>query len=162
MRDIATTTLSGNLTRDVDLRQLPSGADAARLRIASTASRRNGEQWVEKTNYFTIEVFGAQARNCAQHLAKGSRVLVDAEPDWREWTDQHGNKREAITFKARQILFEGARPQPAATTGGATQAPAAASPAPPPAAAQAPPATAAVPPTAADASATATAEELPF
>ena len=108
MRDIATTTLSGNLTRDVELRQLPSGADVARLRIATTTRRRNGEEWVDKTNYFTIEVFGAQARACAQYLSKGSRVFIDAEPDWREWTDQN-NKREAVTFKARHVLFEGSR-----------------------------------------------------
>ena len=57
MRDIATATLSGNLTRDVELKQLPSGAEVARLRVASTARRRNGEEWVDKTNYFTIEVF---------------------------------------------------------------------------------------------------------
>jgi single-stranded DNA-binding protein len=36
--------------------------------------------------------------------------LVDAELDWREWTEQQGNKREAVTFKARQVLFEGGRP----------------------------------------------------
>jgi len=109
MRDIATTTLSGNLTRDIELRQLPSGADVARLRIATTARRRNGEEWVDKTNYLTVEVFGAQARACAQSLGKGSRVFVDAEPDWREWTDQQGNRREAVTFKARHVLFESSR-----------------------------------------------------
>ena len=107
MRDIATATLSGNLTRDVELKQLPSGAEVARLRVASSARRRNGEEWVEKTNYFTVEVYGAQARACAQYLARGSRVLVDAEPDWREWTDQQQHKREAVTFRARQVLFEG-------------------------------------------------------
>ena len=112
MRDIATATLSGNLTRDVELRQLPSGADAARLRVATTTRRRAGEEWVDKTNYFTVEVYGAQARACAQYLRKGSRVFVDAELDWREWTDQQDNKREAVTFKARQVLFEGTRTQP--------------------------------------------------
>ena len=121
MRDIATTTLSGNLTRDVELRQLPSGADVARLRVATTTRRRNGEEWVDKTNYFTVEVFGAQARACAQYLAKGSRVLVDAEPDWREWTDQQNNKREAVTFKARQVLFEGARRDPTPDGNGASE-----------------------------------------
>ena len=117
MRDIATATLSGNLTRDVELKQLPSGADVARLRVASTARRRNGEEWVDKTNYFTVEVYGAQARACSQYLGKGSRVLVDAELDWREWTDQQQVKREAVTFKARQVLFEGARPRDAAGAG---------------------------------------------
>src|SRR5947207_4455191 len=110
MRDIATATLSGNLTRDVELRQLPSGADAARLRVATTTRWRAGEEWVDKTNYFTVEVYGAQARNCAQYLRKGSRVFVDAELDWREWTDPDDRKREAVTFKARQVLFEGGRP----------------------------------------------------
>ncbi|MGB0094165.1 MAG: single-stranded DNA-binding protein, partial [Solirubrobacteraceae bacterium] len=107
MRDIATATLSGNLTRDVELKSLPSGTDVARLRVATSTRRRSGEEeWVEKTNYFTVEVYGAQARNCAQYLRKGSRVFVDAEPDWREWTDQQEHKREAVTFRARQVLFE--------------------------------------------------------
>jgi single-strand DNA-binding protein len=115
MRDIATATLSGNLTRDVELRELPSGADVARLRVATTTRRRSGEEWVDKTNYFTVEVYGAQARNCAQYLHKGSRVFVDAELDWREWTDQQDHKREAVTFRSRQVLFEGGRPTFAAT-----------------------------------------------
>jgi single-strand DNA-binding protein len=82
MRDIATATLSGNLTRDVELRALPSGVDVGRLRVATTTRRRHGEEWVDKTNYFTVEVFGAQARSCARYLRKGSRVVVDAELDW--------------------------------------------------------------------------------
>ena len=113
MRDIATATLSGNLTRDVELKALPSGTDVARLRVATTTRRRTGEEWVEKTNYFTVEVYGAQARSCEQYLRKGSRVLVDAELDWREWTDQQDHKREAVTFRARQVVFEGGRTAPA-------------------------------------------------
>jgi single-strand DNA-binding protein len=114
MRDIATATLSGNLTREVELKALPSGTDVARLRVATTTRRRTGEEWVEKTNYFTVEVYGAQARSCAHYLRKGSRVFVEAEPDWREWTDQQEKKREAVTFRARQVVFEGGRPAPVA------------------------------------------------
>jgi single-strand DNA-binding protein len=161
MRDIATTTLSGNLTRDVELRQLPSGADIARLRIATTTRRRSGEEWVDKTNYFTVEVFGAQARACAQYLAKGSRVLVDAEPDWREWTDQQNNKREAVTFKARQVLFEGARRDPTPDGNGASEP----TPTPAPglvAATQPPVAAPPVAQTAGSTAAQATADDLPF
>jgi single-strand DNA-binding protein len=110
MRDIATATLSGNLTCDVELRDLPSGTEVARLRVATTTRRRNGEDWVDKTNYFTVEVYGARARACAEYLGKGSRVVVDAELDWREWTDQQDKRREAVTLRARQVLFEGTRP----------------------------------------------------
>ncbi len=118
MRDIATAQLSGNLTRDVDLRALPSGADVARLRVAFTTRRRHGEEWIEKTSYVTVDVFGAQARACAQHLVKGSRVFLDAELDWHEWSTQDGQHREALTLKARHVLFEGSRPQNSATANG--------------------------------------------
>jgi single-stranded DNA-binding protein len=37
-------------------------------------------------------------------------VFVDAELDWREWTDQQEHRREAVSFRARQVLFEGGRP----------------------------------------------------
>ena len=109
MRDIATAQLSGNLTHDPELRALPSGADVASLRVAYTTRRRQGEQWVDHTNYVTVDVYGAQARACAEHLAKGSRVFVTGELDWREWTDQHGQRRETHTLRARQVTFEGAR-----------------------------------------------------
>jgi single-stranded DNA-binding protein len=64
---------------------------------------------VEKTNYFTVEAYGAQACSCAHYLGRGSRVVVEAELDWREWTDQQQHKREAVTFRARQVLFEDRR-----------------------------------------------------
>jgi single-strand DNA-binding protein len=109
MQDIATTQISGNLTQDVDLRSLPSGAQVARLRVASTGRRRNGDEWVDKTSYFTVDVFGGQANACAQYLAKGSRVFVEGELDHQQWTDQNGNRREAVVIRARKVLFEGSR-----------------------------------------------------
>jgi single-strand DNA-binding protein len=121
MRDIATATPVGKPDPRRRVRALPSGAEAARLRVATTTRRRSGEEWVDKTNYFTVEVYGAQARSCKQYLHKGSRVFVDAELDWREWTDPDDKKRKAVTFKARQVLFEGGRPTSAATQGSAQQ-----------------------------------------
>ncbi len=82
---------------------------------------------MDKTNYFTVEVYGAQARACAQYLSRGSRVVVEAELDWREWADQQGAKREAVTFRARQVLFEGS---PRAAAGDGEAAPGNGSPAP--------------------------------
>jgi single stranded DNA-binding protein len=155
MRDIATAQLSGNLTRDVELRALPSGAAVARLRVASTTRRRQDEDWVDKTNYISIDVFGAQAEACSQHLSKGSRVFVEGELDWREWDDQHGNHREAVTVRARNVLFATTH-----TNGSATpQAPDR------PPATQASPVTAgptAQQPPAPAASSTVTAKDLPF
>jgi hypothetical protein len=44
-------------------------------------------------------------------------VFVDAELDWHDWTDQQDNKREAVTLKARKVLFEDRRPQPDSANG---------------------------------------------
>jgi single-strand DNA-binding protein len=121
MVDIAAATLSGNLTRDPELRTLPSGTEVARLRVATTTRRRAGEEWIEKTNYFTVEAYGAQAESCAKYLRKGSRVFVDAELEWREWTDPHDNKREAVTLRARKVLFEGGRSAPASAADEASE-----------------------------------------
>jgi single-strand DNA-binding protein len=115
MPDIANATITGNLTGDIELRALTSGADVARLRVASNTRRRSGEEWVDKTNYYTVEVFGGQARNCAQYLHKGSRVAVEGELDWREWTDKDsGKRREAVTIKARNVVFLDTRLKPGA------------------------------------------------
>jgi single-stranded DNA-binding protein len=88
-----------------------NGNCTTKLRVQIAAGLRStGEVWVDKSNYFTVEVYGARARVCAEHPAKGSRVVVEAELDWREWTDQENSRHEAVVFRARQILFEGARP----------------------------------------------------
>jgi single-strand DNA-binding protein len=83
---------------------------------ASGTRRRDGEEWVERTNYFTVEVYGPQATLCAERLGKGSRVVVDGELDWREWTNQEQNRREAVVLRARQILFERTGSSPPAET----------------------------------------------
>jgi single-stranded DNA-binding protein len=56
-----------------------------------------------------VEVYGAQARLCAQYLGKGARVIFDAELVWREWTDHENRRRAAVILRARRVLFEGVR-----------------------------------------------------
>lgn len=56
--------------------------------MASGTCRRRGEEWVERSDYFTDEVYGRQANLCAERLGKGSRGVVDGEPDWRDWSDE--------------------------------------------------------------------------
>ena len=165
MPDIANATITGNLTGDIELRALPSGADVARLRVARNTRQRSCEEWIDKTNYYTVEVFGGQARNCAQYLHKGSRVAIEGELDWREWTDnESGKRREAVTIKARNVVFLDTRPRtgtdqdPQPTPAPVAAPTSAASPPPVPvAAAAAPPAVAAK-----TGASTVTADDLPF
>jgi single-strand DNA-binding protein len=102
--------ITGNLTRDPELRSTGSGTSVCSLRIASNSRTKDGSgNWVDKPNYFDVTVWGAQGENCAQYLAKGRPVAVDGRLNWREWQDQQGNKRQSIDIIADSVQFLGSR-----------------------------------------------------
>jgi single-strand DNA-binding protein len=104
-------TITGNLTRDPELRQLPSGGAVCSLRVACNGRRKNQEtqQWEEVPNYFDVTVWGAQGENCKKFLSRGRGVAVDGRLQWREWTDQQGNKRQSVDIVAETVQFLGGR-----------------------------------------------------
>src|SRR4051794_1105653 len=102
--------LTGNLTRDPELRSTPSGTSVCSLRIACNTRRKDASgEWVDKPNYFDVTVWGAQGENCATYLSKGRPVAVDGRLEWREWEDQQGNKRQAVDIIADSVQFLGSR-----------------------------------------------------
>ena len=112
--------LTGNLTRDPELRSTPSGTSVCSLRIASNTRRKdNTGQWVDKANYFDVTVWGAQGENCAQYLAKGRPVAIDGRLEWREWQDKEsGAKRSAVEIVADSVQFLGGRDDTGGNGGG--------------------------------------------
>jgi single-strand DNA-binding protein len=102
--------LTGNLTRDPELRNTTGGTAVCSLRLACNTRRRDSSgEWVDKPNFFDITVWGAQGENCAQYLAKGRPVAVDGRLNWREWQDQGGNKRQSVDIIADSVQFLGSR-----------------------------------------------------
>jgi single-strand DNA-binding protein len=101
--------ITGNLTRDPELRTLQSGTDVCKLRVAVNSRRKEGDQWVDKPNYFDVTVWGAQGANCATYLSKGRPVAVDGRLDWREWQDKEGNNRQSVEIIADTVQFLGSR-----------------------------------------------------
>jgi single-strand DNA-binding protein len=101
--------ITGNLTRDPELRSLQSGNSVCSLRIASNSRRKDGAsgEWVDKPNYFSVTVWGAQGENCARFLSKGRPVCIDGRLDWREWQAQDGSKRESVEIVAESVQFLG-------------------------------------------------------
>ena len=102
--------LVGNLTKDPELRHTGGGTAVCSLRIAVNGSKRDESgQWVDKPNYFTVNVFGNQAESCAQYLSKGRPVAIDGRLDWREWQAQDGTKRQSVEIVADSVQFLGSR-----------------------------------------------------
>jgi single-strand DNA-binding protein len=110
--------LTGNLTRDPELRSTASGTSVCSLRIATNTRRKdqNGD-WVDKANYFSVTVWGAQGENCARFLSKGRPVAIDGRLEWREWETQDGHKREAVDIIADSVQFLGGRDDAGGTPG---------------------------------------------
>ena len=102
--------VTGNLTRDPELRSTGAGTSVCSLRIAVNSSRKdqNGN-WVEKPNYFDVTVWGAQGENCANYLSKGRPVAIDGRLDWREWEAKDGGKRQSVEIIAQSVQFLGSR-----------------------------------------------------
>jgi single-strand DNA-binding protein len=103
--------LTGNLTRDPELRSTGSGTAVCSLRVACNTRRRNGAtgDWEDKPNYFDVTVWGAQGENCSRFLSKGRPVAIDGRLEWREWEDQNGNKRQSVDIIADSVQFLGSR-----------------------------------------------------
>jgi single-strand DNA-binding protein len=112
--------LTGNLTRDPELRSLPSGMSVCSLRLACNTRRKNNStgEWEDKPNFFDVTVWGAQGENCARFLAKGRPVALDGRLEWREWQDKEGNNRQSIEIIADAVQFLGGREDGAGGGGG--------------------------------------------
>lgn len=102
--------ITGNLTRDPELRHTGGGTAVCGLRVAVNARRKNGQtgEWHDKPNYFDIVVWGAQGENAAEYLAKGRPVAIEGRLDWREWDAKDGSgKRQAVQIIADTVQFLG-------------------------------------------------------
>jgi single-strand DNA-binding protein len=103
--------MTGNLTRDPELRSTNSGMSVCSMRIAVNGRRKNQStgEWEDKPNFFDVTVWGAQAENCARFLSKGRPMAFQGRAEWREWQTQDGGKRQAVEFIADQVQFLGGR-----------------------------------------------------
>jgi single-strand DNA-binding protein len=103
--------ITGNLTRDPELRHTGGGTAVCDLRVAVNTSRKDQSgNWVDKANYFDVTVWGAQGENCANYLGKGRPVAVEGRLDWSEWEAKDGSgKRQAVRIVANKVQFLGSR-----------------------------------------------------
>src|SRR3989339_1832586 len=98
--------LYGNLTRDPEIRALPSGIQVASFGIATNRvyKDKNGAKQ-ESTDFHNIVVFGRQAETAAQYLKKGSGVFVEGRIQTRSWDAPDGAKKYRTEIVADKIQF---------------------------------------------------------
>jgi single-strand DNA-binding protein len=115
--DINTVTVSGNLTREPELRELPSGNAVCNLRIAHNERFKGSDgEWADRPQYFDVTVWSGLGEYLAKNLAKGEKVVVSGRLKWREF-EVDGNKRQAVDITADSVV-----PVPRSTNGAPAEA----------------------------------------
>lgn len=104
-RSLNQVTLMGNLTRDPELRQTPTGQNVTSFSLALNRSYKDASgDWQEATDYVDIVCWGPLAERVAQYLSRGRRCLVQGRLQSRNW-EQDGQKRSKVEVLANDVTF---------------------------------------------------------
>ncbi len=98
--------LAGNLTKDPDVRYLPSGTPVTSFRLAVNRRFKGKSGDVDETCFIDVKVYGKQAESCGEFLSKGRNVLVEGYLRLEQW-DSEGGKRSKHVVVADRVQFLG-------------------------------------------------------
>jgi len=98
--------LAGNLTKDPDVRYLPSGTPVTSFRLAVNRRFKGKSGDVDETCFVDVKVYGRQAESCGEFLSKGRNVLVEGYLRLEQW-DSEGGKRSKHVVVADRVQFLG-------------------------------------------------------
>jgi single-strand DNA-binding protein len=98
-------TVSGNVTRDPELRFTQAGRAVASFGVAVNRrwQNRQTQEWEEQVSFFDVTCWAQLAENVAESLNKGSRVVVSGRLQQRSYEDREGNKRNAVEIVADDV-----------------------------------------------------------
>ena len=103
--------ISGNLTRDPELRMTGSGTQILAFGVAVNDRRRNPQsgEWEDVPNFIDCVVFGARAEPLSRFLSKGSKVAVEGKLRYSSWETKDGQKRSKLEVVVDEVEFLSSR-----------------------------------------------------
>ena len=102
--------ISGNLTRDPELRQTGGGTQVLSFGVAVNDRRRNPQtgEWEDYPNFIDCTMFGARAEALSRYLSKGTKVAIEGKLRWSQW-ERDGQKRSKIEVIVDELEFMSSR-----------------------------------------------------
>src|ERR1043165_6701051 len=97
--------LFGNLTRDPELKALPSGQQVANFGLATNRRVKREDRWEDVPEFHNVVVYGGQAGPVSQYLKKGSQALVEGRIQTRSWESQDKGKQYRTEIIAERVQF---------------------------------------------------------
>jgi len=107
--------ISGNLTRDSELRSANNGTAILNFSVAVNDRRKVGEEWQDVPNYIDCVVFGPRAVSLHNLLKKGAKVAIDGKLRWSSWETKEGSKRSKLEVVVDELELMSAPKQKQAT-----------------------------------------------
>ena len=126
MAGLSKMTIVGNLGADPEVRYSQSGTAMCNLRVAVTERRKEGDNWTDHTEWFTLVCFGKTAENAQKFLKKGRQVYADGRFQARKWTDREGQTKTSLEVVCDKLMFLGGGREEAGNSSSNFQAPSAA------------------------------------
>ena len=104
--------ISGNLTRDPELRATAGGMQVMSLGVAVNDRRRNAQtgEWEDYPNFVDCTMFGTRAESLARFLSKGTKVAIEGKLRWSQW-ERDGQKRSKLEVIVDDLEFMSSRQQ---------------------------------------------------
>ena len=99
--------LIGNLTRDPELRYIPSGSAVTTFTVAVNRVYTQQGEKKEEVSFIKVVVWAKMAETCGEYLSKGSPVFVEGRIQSRSWETPQGEKRSAVEVVAERVQFLG-------------------------------------------------------
>lgn len=99
--------LTGNLTRDAELKALPGGTPVLGFGLAVNDRRKNPQtdEWEDYPNFVDCTMFGARAERLAQYLKKGGKVALEGKLHYSSWESKDGQKRSKLEVVVSDLEF---------------------------------------------------------
>lgn len=103
--------ITGNLTRDPELKSTGSGMAVLKMGVAVNDRAKNQQtgEWEDRPNFIDLVMFGTRAESISRFLSKGSKVAVEGKLRWSSWENPQGEKRSKIEVVVDEIEFLSAR-----------------------------------------------------
>ena len=101
--------LVGRLGSDPELRTTGGGTSVVNIRLATSDRRKEGDQWVDHTEWHNVTVWGRSAENVAKFCTKGKELFVEGRIQTRKYTDKTGADRYSTVIAADNVRFLGSK-----------------------------------------------------
>jgi single-strand DNA-binding protein len=99
--------LIGNLGADPETRSSASGVSICRIRLATSSRRKEGESWVDHTEWHKVVCFGRTAENVQKYCQKGKQLYIEGELRTTKWQDKEGRDQWTTEIVANDVKFLG-------------------------------------------------------